>query len=90
MPNPKTLKLGDRVRFISIPEEWRDPGFQTWPCDRRFLQAMIKRTWPSRVCEVDAWGYPWIHARMRRRGRIEHHWWCISESTGWRKVAKRS
>ena len=32
MPDPKSLRVGDRVRFVSLPEEWDDPGYVVRPC----------------------------------------------------------
>jgi hypothetical protein len=51
---------------------------------------MIRRTWPSRVVEIDEYGVPWIHARIRLRGRLRFHGWGILESTGWRVVRRRN
>jgi hypothetical protein len=31
MPVPKKLKVGDRVRFVSLPREWNDPKFTIVP-----------------------------------------------------------
>ena len=28
MPDPKTLKVGDKIRFVSTPDEWNDPSSQ--------------------------------------------------------------
>jgi hypothetical protein len=86
MPNPKSLKVGDRVRFTSLPDEWSRKGY-TIPLESvRFMKVMVKRRWASRVAEIDEYGCPWIHARIRVRGRIHHHRWAIMESTGWRLV----
>jgi hypothetical protein len=27
MPEPKKLKIGDRVKLVSLPEEWKRPDF---------------------------------------------------------------
>ncbi len=90
MPDPKQLRIGDRVRFISLPEEWSQPNFTTPPCSVAFMKRMIRRRFPSRIYRIDETGYPWIAARIRRRGRIEHHHWGIFESTGWRVVRRKS
>lgn len=90
MPDPKSLKVDDRVRFIALPDEWERPGYQLPKESLAFMKAMIKRTWSSRVYMIDEYGTPWIEARMRQRGRYVHHSWGILESTGWRKVVRRS
>lgn len=90
MPDPLLLKVDDRVRFVSIPEEWSQPGYQIQRYSVQFMKKLIRRTWPSRVKELDDSGYPWIEARIRERGRLVYHSWLITESTGWRQVHRRS
>lgn len=89
MPDPGELKVGDLIRFISLPEEWNREGHHVHKESVEFMQAMIRRKWPSRIAEIDEHGIPWISARIKRRGRIEHHTWGIFESTGWRKVIRK-
>jgi hypothetical protein len=90
MPDPKSLKVGDRVRFVAIPTEWSQPDFTVQPCDRSFMKKMICRTWPSRIDKIDEYGQPWISARIREKdGKFHFHSWAIFESTGWRLVNRR-
>ncbi len=86
MPNPKMLKVGDRIKFFALPEEWKDPTFTICDEDVAFLETLIARTWSSRVCRIDDNGTPWIEARIRRKGKLDHHSWAIQEKTGWRLV----
>ena len=90
MPDPHSLKVGDRIRFVSIPEEWNEPGREPTRESMRFMKHMLKRKSLSRVYEIDEYGQPWISARLRINGKVEHHRWAIMESTGWRKVRKRT
>lgn len=90
MPDPRTLKVGDLVRFVKLPDEWADPNYFTHPETRAFMKRMIKRAWPSRVAWIDKDGYPWIEARMRQRGRLYYHSYGIYRSTGWRRVKRRN
>ena len=90
MPDPKKLRIGDRVRFVSLPDEWQDPQYRVLPEDVEFMESMVVRSWPSRVCEVDEFGTPWIAARIRKNGKIEHHIWGILEQSGWRAVRRRA
>ncbi len=90
MPDPKLLKVGDRVRFVAIPTEWSQPGYTLPPCDRSFLKKMIRRTWPPARSEIDEYGQPWISARIREKdGKLPFHSWAIFESTGWRLANRR-
>ena len=53
MPDPKTLEVGDRVRFVALPDEWQTPGITLPGEDVAFMKAMVARTWPSRVYWID-------------------------------------
>ena len=89
MPDPSQLKVGDRVRIIAVPEEWSRPGFFVHRDSRAFMQAMIKRRFPSRVFKIDADGVPWIRARTKVGDRLVYHEWDIRESTGWKRIEPR-
>jgi hypothetical protein len=89
MPDPKCLKVGGLVRFVSLPDEWSQKGFLVSHDDVAFMKKMIKRSWPSRVFMIDEYGDPWISARIRERGKYHYHTWKIAESTGWRQVKRR-
>lgn len=88
MPDSKTLKVGDFVRFIALPDEWSRPGYTTPRDSLAFMKVMITRNWPSRIARIDEYGYPWIEARIARRGKWHYHTWAILESTGWRLVKR--
>jgi len=90
MPDPKKFKVGDRVQFVCLPDEWNDPMRPAPSESVQFMEAMVARTWSSRVYEIDEYGTPWIYARIRRNGEVEHHYWGIFEETGWRKVQPRT
>jgi hypothetical protein len=90
MPDPRSLKVGDLVRFIALPEAWSRPDYHVHRESVAFMKELIRRSWPSRVCAIDEYGYPWIRARVRQRGVIHHHHWLITESTGWRRVNRRT
>lgn len=89
MPDPKKLKVGDRVKFVSLPDEWKAPGYFVHAETAAFMKAMVARTWSSRVNMIGEDGYPWIDARMKNRGIVYYHGWGIYEKTGWRLVRKR-
>jgi hypothetical protein len=89
MPDPKRLKVGDRIRFTRLPEEWSRPGTGIHRDSVAFVKAMLRRRFPSRIYKVDTDGYPWIVARLRHRGRWVHHNWMIVDCTSWRVVRRR-
>ena len=87
MPDPRKLRIGDRVRFIRLPDEWNEPGYQVHEESVEFMTALMKRRRSSRVCKIEEDGYPWIDARLRDEGgAIECHSWGIYEATGWVRV----
>ena len=63
-------------------------GYVVMPESVLFMKAMLKRTWPSRIAEIDEFGSPWIHVRTIR-GKPQFHSWAIMESTGWRVLKRR-
>lgn len=89
MPDPRRLKVGDRVRFVALPDEWQNPNICIPRESLAFMKRMIRRKYPSRVARIDDSGYPWIDARMIQRGKEHRHSWLITESTGWRPVRGR-
>ncbi len=90
MPDPTTLKVNDKVKFISIPKEWSKPGYRIDIDSINFIKLLIKRKSPSRVFEIDEYGYPFIAARTKEGKLTIMHTWLISEHSGWRKVKKRT
>lgn len=89
MPIPLELKVGDRVRFVSLPEEWKQPGYSIQRESVAFMKRMVKRTSPARVAMIDEYGTPWIFAQTIERGKKHYHSWAITEATGWRLVIPR-
>lgn len=90
MPDPKSLKVVDLIRFVALPKEWSHPGYTIQRDSIAFMKVMIKRTWPSRVFEIDDYGCPWVYARIYQRGKMYHHYWAITEATGWRRIKPRA
>jgi hypothetical protein len=89
MPDPKKLKINDRIRFIDYPDEWNIPKYTVSRESKRFMKQMLRRKFSSRICKIDEYGHPWIAARFKVKGKIEHHSWRIVENTGWRKINRR-
>lgn len=89
MRDPKRLKVGDKIKFVTLPDEWSAPGVRVPPESIAFMKKLIARKWPSRICRIEEDGYPWIQARMKDGDELVHHGWGIYEKTGWRLVRKR-
>ena len=91
MPDPRELRVGDRVRFVGLPDEWSEPGYQVHDESVALIRTLIERGRSSRVCKITEDGYPWIEVRVRcQDGALEHHSWGIYDSTGWVRVVPRA
>jgi hypothetical protein len=82
------LRVGDRIRLVTEPPEWRRTGYRLPPRTRRLWLLLMARRRPLRVDEVDEWGAPWVCCRVRKRGGWEHHQLAIVEG-GWVRVKPR-
>ncbi len=66
MPDPRELKVGDRVRFVSFPVEWKDPEYSVPEENRALMEILISRKSGCRVSWIADDGYPWLEARIRQ------------------------
>jgi hypothetical protein len=73
MPDPNALRIGDRVVFTSLPNEWSNPLYPVPPESLAFMRRLIRRGRSSRVCKIDPTGGPWIRAIFRVRGVRHFH-----------------
>jgi hypothetical protein len=89
----RKLRVGDRIRFVSIPAEFLRPGYRVHRDTLRVYQRLIDRRRPVRVASLEAWGKwpaPWIRCQFRRKdGSIEYHWLMINHD-GWVRVKRRT
>lgn len=84
------LEVGDRIRLVAEPPEWRQPGYHVPTSTRRLVRRLIARRRPLRIYEVDEWGSPWVCCRFRRAaGDWEHHFLSITQG-GWVRVRPRT
>ena len=90
MPDPADLEVGDRIRFVALPDEWTAPGFSVHEESVEFMRTLVARRHSSRVARIDDRGTRWIEARTRDgEGRTHWHEWDVRERTGWVKVVPR-
>jgi hypothetical protein len=52
----KTLRVGDCIRIIGMPDEVWAPHGET----KALFQHLVDHLLPVKVCRVDEDGYPWI------------------------------
>lgn len=89
MPDPRSLQIGDRIRFLALPDEWRQPGCTVHRESRAFMKLLISRRRIVTISSRDDYGQPWFQVRLRADGRMHEHSWAVMETTGWRKVRCR-
>jgi hypothetical protein len=56
----QSLRVGDRIRPVSIPSEWLQRGYQLPVETMELWTLLISRRRPIRIFEVDEWGSPWV------------------------------
>ena len=80
------LKVGDRMRILSVPREGRI-GYYIHRDTVRVYRKLLERKRPVRICRVDEFG-PWYYCRFRgRSGRLELHWLLVTDDDrNWIKV----
>jgi len=86
----KKLRVGDRVRFVSMPTEFSRPGYYVHRDTLRVYRRLIQRRRAVRVVYLDDWKLPWIRCQFRcKDGRIEYHSLAINHD-GWDRVRPRA
>jgi hypothetical protein len=81
----RSLRIGDRIQFVKIPNEWSKPGFKIQKSDIQFMELLIKRKRKFAIKNIDEYGTSWISFRIQINGKLEEHSWGIIEKTGWVK-----
>jgi hypothetical protein len=85
----RELKVGDRIRIVRLPTDWTRPGYYVHRDTRSAYKKLIARRRPVRVCEIDAWGLPFVRFRFRRKDSTwEHHWLAVNDDS-WVRVKHR-
>lgn len=79
--NSKDLKLGDKIRFVKRPDEWKEPGYCVHSEDVDFMDELIRRGESYTITDIDE--HPWIEVWIG----AEHHIWALMENSGWEVVS---
>ena len=85
------LKVGDRVRIISIPGA-NVPNYCIHIETIKTYSKLISRGTSVRIFKIDEHGQPWYKFKFRKKnGQWEKHLMCImSHDNNWVKVKKRN
>ncbi len=86
----RTLRVGDRIRFVEYPREFLQPGYCIFPETIRVYRKLLKRKSPLRAYEIDEYSSPWIRCRfVGRNGKLEWHFLSVNHD-GFVKVIPRA
>ena len=89
----RKLRVGDRIRIVSMPSEFSRPGRFVHQDTLRVYRRLIERGRSVRVAYLEQWGEstaPWIRCQFRQKdGSIEYHSLMINHD-GWVRVKPRS
>jgi hypothetical protein len=84
----RNLQIGDQVRIVRMPSGVDQPGYTFHPSTRRLYEGLIRTGKSFRIREIDQWGYPRIHIRVRRKnGEVEHHTLALCDDSWERSIA---
>jgi hypothetical protein len=87
MPNPKTLKLGDKIRIVSVPKKDLDAlasGSAYLEETVQVLKWMIGKEFT--IWQVDEFGNPWIEVIGYPDPDGAEHTMAIFDSDSWVKI----
>jgi hypothetical protein len=84
------LKVGDRIRILSVPGEGV-PNYYIHRDTTRVFKKLIARNRAVRVSEIDEYGQPWYICKFKKRhGRFETHFLAILDGeNNWVLVKRR-
>ncbi len=86
----RSLRVGDRIRIIRMPSGVDEPGYTFHRDTRSLYKRLIARGRSLRICEIDAWGLPWIRCKFHRKdGRWEYHSLAVNDDS-WVRVKHRN
>ena len=86
-PNPRELRVGDRIRIIRLPGEGV-PGYYLHPDTRRVFKKLMARGRSVRIARIDGQGVTWFACRFRlKSGHWEWHELSVCElDNNWVRV----
>jgi len=94
MPDRRALKVGDRIRLVTVPEadleqrerELRESAEDAgWTADT--IERIIKQDPIVTISRIDEYGLPWFDYELRREdGTSEYHSLAIMEDDSWERV----
>ncbi len=91
MPNPATLRIGDSIRLLSVPEhdlalrkDKAAAGEDTFETTATAIERIIAKNPIVTVTQVDEFGGVWYEAeRTDSEGQIEHHYVMLYDDDTW-------
>lgn len=91
MPDPRTLKIGDRIRILRVPQKDLDQREQEladksvmagWTADS--IEKIIEQSPFVRISRIDSYGAVWYDAAIiSPDGAEEHHSLVLYDDDTW-------
>lgn len=88
MPDPRKLKIGDRIKYIARPAHWHRSDCTVGNEDIAFIDTIIRRKYWQRISNIDQNGNRWFRAILTIKNERIYHSWAVLERTGWIKYHK--
>ncbi|MBU0618244.1 MAG: hypothetical protein KKI02_11040 [Planctomycetes bacterium] len=94
MPDPTTLKVGDRIRILAVPEgDLRQhergirEGAEDAGCTADTIERIIRQDPIVTISRIDEYGSPWFYYELRcEDGTVEQHTLAIVDEKSWERV----
>ena len=83
MPDPKSLKIGDKIKFISVPSEWNNPDFMLYPESKEFMDDLINQNAIVVINRIDEYQNAWFDVVIVSGKSKGENSWAVFESSGW-------
>ena len=87
MTEPKSLRVGDKIKYVKRPYEWNRNGYRISDDDKLFVDLLISKDEWQAIDFIDEFGNPWISISITDNNTVEHHTWAIFENSGWIRMS---
>jgi hypothetical protein len=83
MPDPKLLKVGDKIKYLSVPSEWGNPDLKVYPESREFMDDLINQGSIVVINRIDEYSNAWFDVVIFNGKSQGENTWAVFEMSGW-------
>lgn len=80
----KNLKIGDKIKILSIPEP--HDNYYLHRETRDIYEKIIKRNKPVKIYDIDKDGIPWFYCKFKKKDGTWHHHYLSVDCDNWKKI----